>query len=493
MSLKHPTKILFKWRRIVEKINSGPSGLTKDQSRALEMASTAARKYRESLPQAMARPIESTDTAVGKFWTPLADVGIPEHEVIQRIVSDADGGLHKMSAPTFFGYVCGGSHPVGVAADFLVSAWGQNAGSSFETPAITGMERAVCDWTIGLLSLPTTSGAGIVTGGSVANMVGIMAARHALLAAQDWDVEEAGLFGAPEIPVLIGADAHSAPFAALRYAGLGAGRAVKVSTDVEGRIDADAFKTALDSCQAAPLVVLQAGQINTGAFDKFAELIPLVRERGGWVHVDGAFGLWVAAVPELAGRLAGVEDADSWAVDLHKWLNAPFDAGMVIVRDRAPLVAAMSARGSYLPDLTAHWEPSDSTPELSRRARGVPSYAILRHLGRSGVREMVTRHCRLAERIAMAISAESGLRVLNEIHSNQVIVTCGDGAQKDELTLGVLKRVQDRGNVYPSHGEWAGNQVIRVSVIGYAMQDEDADLLVSEIVDAWRWVQQNTL
>jgi glutamate/tyrosine decarboxylase-like PLP-dependent enzyme len=302
---------------MVDKLKK-PSGLTENQSSALEMAYRAARMYREKLPHESARPTLDLDTAVSRFSTPLTDVGMPEQEVIQGVVNDADGGLHKMSAPTFFGYVLGGSHPVGVAADFLVSAWGQNAGSSFETPAVTGMERAVCDWVMELLSLPTDSGAGIVTGGSVANMVGIMAARHALLAAQDWDVEDAGLFGAPEIPVLIGADAHSAPFAALRYAGLGAGRAVKVATDSEGRIVVDAFKTALDACQAPPLVVLQAGQINTGSFDPFAALIPLVHERGGWVHVDGAFGLWVAAVPELADRLAGVEEADSWAVDLHK-------------------------------------------------------------------------------------------------------------------------------------------------------------------------------
>ncbi|MBW4709068.1 aminotransferase class V-fold PLP-dependent enzyme [Roseobacter sp. YSTF-M11] len=468
------------------------SGLTEGQSGALDLAYKAARAYRETLPQAPARPVLDIDAAVARFSAPLAEAGLPEEEVIENLVTAADGGLHKMSAPTFFGYVLGGSHPVGVAADFLVSAWGQNAGSSFETPAITGMERAVRDWVIDLLSLPADSGAGIVTGGSVANMAGIMAARHALLAAQDWDVEEQGLFGAPDVPVLIGADAHSAPFAGLRYAGFGAGRAVRVATDGEGRIDAEAFEKALAACTAPPLVILQAGQINTGAFDPFADLIPLVRARGGWVHVDGAFGLWVAAVPELAHRLAGVEQADSWAVDLHKWLNAPFDAGMVIARDRAPLVASMSARGSYLPGLTAHWEPSDSTPELSRRARGVPSYAILRHLGRSGLRDMVKRHCELAQRIADALAEEPGVQVLNTIHSNQVIVACGQGNQKDTQTLRVLKRVQERGNVYPTHGEWDGQQIIRISVIGYAMQDEDADRVVAEIIDAWRWCQQST-
>jgi glutamate/tyrosine decarboxylase-like PLP-dependent enzyme len=470
---------------------SKPSGLSDSQRRALDIAARAASAYRDRLPSLPARPTLDFDEAVGRFLGPLPEAGTPEDEVIGHIVESAEGGLHKMSGTTFFGYVCGGSHPVGVASDFLVSAWGQNAGSAFETPAITGMERAVCDWVIDLLSLPSGSGAGIVTGGSVANMVGVMAARHALLAARGWDVEAKGLFGAPEFSVLIGDDAHSAPLAALRYAGLGADRAVRVATDSEGRVEPEAFRNALERCTAPPLVILQAGQINTGAFDPFDELIPLVHEKQGWVHVDGAFGLWLAAVPELAPRLAGVSMADSWAVDLHKWLNAPYDAGLVVVRDRGPLVAAMSARGAYLPDLTAHWEPPDSTPELSRRARGVPSYAILRHLGREGVREMVRRHCNLARSIAAAVSVEPGLTVLNEIHSNQVAITCGEGPDGDALTQRVLKRVHEQDRVYPSHGAWAGRRIIRVSVIGYAMEQEDADLLSSEIIAAHRWCLDN--
>jgi glutamate/tyrosine decarboxylase-like PLP-dependent enzyme len=465
--------------------------LSEEERAALETASAAAVDYRSTMAQRPARPTLGLDEAVPRFRTPLSEQGMPAPEVIGHIVRDAEGGLHQMAAPTFFGYVLGGSHAVGVAADILVSAWGQNAGSSFETPAVTGMERAVCDWVIDLLGLPPESGAGLVTGGTVANMVGVMAARNALLAARGWNVEEQGLFGAPEFPVLIGADAHSAPFAALRYAGLGASRVTRIATDSEGRMLAGALKEALDACTAPPLVILQAGQINTGAFDPFEALVPLVHARGGWAHVDGAFGLWLAAVPELAPRLAGVGLADSWAVDLHKWLNAPFDAGMVVVRDRAPLVAAMSARGAYLPETTEHWEPTDSTPELSRRARGIPSYAILRHLGRSGVRELVARHCRLAERIAKAVSAEPGLSVLNEIHSNQVAIVCGEGAEGDALTARVLARVQERGRVYPTHGEWRGRRIIRASVIGYAMHEADADLLATEIIDAWRWVQRN--
>lgn len=466
------------------------SGLTRDEVAAIEAAHHHAIAYRQSVPDRGPRPRVGLDEAVARFRRPLGDDGAPARDVIARIAADADDGLNQMSSGSFHGYVLGGSHPVGVAADMLVSAWGQNCGSAFETPAMTGMERAVCDWVIDLLGLPAESGAGLVTGGSVANIAGVLAARNALLGKQGWDVERDGLFGASQIPVLIGDDAHSAAFAALRIAGLGAGRAERVATDDQGRIRVAAFHEALARCEGPPLVILQAGQINTGAFDLFAELIPAVRERDGWVHVDGAFGLWLAAVPELAHRLKGVEMADSWGVDLHKWLNAPFDAGVVICRDRAPLVSALSARGAYLPDTTEHWEPSDSTPELSRRARGVPSYAILRHLGRSGVREMVSRHCSLARRIAERLAAEPGIHVLNEVAANQVALVCGESDDADRLTKAVLDAVQARGRVYPTHGEWRGRFIIRVSVISYATQQAHADLVADEIIAAWRALDQ---
>lgn len=454
------------------------SGLTTSQRQAMERASRAALEYRQNLPNRPARPALSLDAAVERFSQPLAEDGMSDDEVIVQMLEAAEGGIHQMTAPSFFGYVCGGSHPVGVAADFLVSAWGQNAASAFESPAITGMERQVCNWLIELMGLPQESGVGLVTGASLANTAGVMSARNALLMRQGWNVEEQGLFGAPEIPVLVGQDAHSAPLAALRYAGFGTERAQRIATDDQGRIDPQAFSQALDDCLAPPLVILQAGQINSGAFDPFAQLILLVHERGGWVHVDGAFGLWLAAVPALADRLAGVQQADSWAVDLHKWLNAPYDCGAVVVRERRWLVASMSARGAYLPDVTAHWEPSDSTPELSRRARGVASYAIMRQLGRKGLREMIARHCHLAERAALRLGEHPGFEVLNDIHSNQVVVACVEG---DALTMKVLEQVQAGAKVYPSHGEWAGRKVIRISISNYAMHDEHIDLLCNEL------------
>lgn len=461
-------------------------GLTVEERAALATAYSAALSYRSNLPHQPVRPSVGLDEAVARFRQPLSETGEPAPQVISGITAGADGALHAMTAPGFFGYVLGGSHPVGVAADALVSAWGQNAGSASETPAITGMERTLCDWLVDLFGLPQGTGAGLVTGASAANFSGVLAARHALLAAQGWDVEQDGLIGAPAIPVLIGAEAHSAVSAALRYSGLGAGRARRVATDDQGRIDPADFAEKLAQCEAPPLVILQAGQINTGAFDPFEALIAQVHARGGWVHVDGAFGLWAAAVPELAHLCAGVARADSWAVDLHKGLSAPFDAGVVLVRDRAALVAAMSARGAYLPSRNDDWEPSDSTPELSRRARGVPSYAILRHLGRSGLSALILRHHQLAARIACTVAAEPGLTVLNDVVFNQVALCCGAGAEGDRQTEAVLREVQARGRVYPSHGVWRGRQIIRISVSGYATQAEHADLAAHEIITAWR-------
>ncbi|WP_343117446.1 pyridoxal phosphate-dependent decarboxylase family protein [Ostreiculturibacter nitratireducens] len=456
--------------------------LDADERQAMEAAARHAIAYRGRLADAPAVPQVRPAGLAGRFDAPLPAKGEEALSVIENLVAEASEGLHAHTSPRFFGYVCGGSMPVGAAADFLVTAWGQNSASSWESPSVAAIEQTVCRWCLDLLGLPPDCGVGIVTGATVANIQAIIAARDALLARQGWDVGARGLFGAPEIPVLIGAEAHSAPVAGLRYAGLGIGQALRLETDGEGRVHLAALEAALAGCNGPPLVVLQAGQINTGAFDPFAEAIPMVRERGGWVHVDGAFGLWVHAVPELRGRLAGVDAADSWAVDLHKWLNAPYDSGLCIVRDRAALVDAMTARGAYLPDLGETWEPSDSTLELSRRARGVPSYAILRHLGADGVRAMIARHCALAAYLAETLSAEPGIEILNEIASNQVAIACGN----DDLTSRVLERVQTNGKVYPSHGVWRGRRIIRVSIINHATDRDDIDLLADELRTAVR-------
>ncbi|MCX7287702.1 MAG: aminotransferase class V-fold PLP-dependent enzyme [Rhodobacterales bacterium] len=454
--------------------------LDNDGQQAMAAAARHAIAYRATLDAGDVVPRMRPAEMVGRFDADLPEAGQDALTVIEDLARQATDGIHGHASPRFFGYVCGGSMPVGAAADFLVTAWGQNSASSWESPSVAIIEQTLCRWCLDLLGLPAPCGVGVVTGGTVANAQAIMAARDALLARQGWDVGERGLFGAPEFPVLIGADAHSAPLAGLRYTGLGIGRAARVATDDQGRIRIDALQAALDGCDAPPLVILQAGQINTGAFDPFAEAIPLIHDRGGWAHVDGAFGLWVHAVPELRHRLAGVDGADSWAVDLHKWLNAPYDAGLCILRDRAALVGAMTARGAYLPEVGATWEPSDTTLELSRRARGVPSYAILRHLGAAGVRAMIARHCALAAYLAARLKGQNGVTVLNDVVSNQVAIACRDDAQ----TVAVLDRVQARGKVYPSHGEWRGRKIIRASIINHATDRADIDLLADEILTA---------
>lgn len=456
--------------------------LKEDEARAMASAVSHAITFRAGLAQGDAIPATRPDAIKSRIASDLPQTGEDAEAVIETLATQALPGIHAHPSPRFFGYVCGGSMPVGTAADFLVSAWGQNSASSWESPSVAFIEQTVCAWCLELLNFPPDFGVGIVTGGTVANTQAIMTARDALLARQGWNVVDQGLFGAPEFPVLIGADAHSAPLAGLTYAGLGAGRVVRIDTDNQGRIRIDALKAALRQCSAPPLVILQAGQINTGAFDPFEGAIPLVHAAGGWVHVDGAFGLWVNAVPNLRHRLAGVETADSWAVDLHKWLNAPYDAGLCIVRDRGHLVSSMSVRGAYLPDTGETWEPADSTMELSRRARGIPSYAIIRHLGADGVRKMIQRHCKLAETLAARLSREPEIDILNEIASNQVALACRD----DETTSRVLERVQHRGRVYPSHGEWKGRKIIRASIINYATTEDDIALLAEEILSAFR-------
>ncbi|MEO6299347.1 MAG: aminotransferase class V-fold PLP-dependent enzyme [Paracoccaceae bacterium] len=458
--------------------------LTEREEMVLRRAMDHAIAYREGVASRPVGPQIGPMEAAQRLGGALNDEPRDPVAVIDAIVADSDPGLLHFTSPGFFGFVIGASHPVGVAADLLVSAWGQNTAYAATTPAVVAMENAVCQWVIALLGLPQGSGAGIVTGATMGNAVGIMAARNALLRQANWDVERQGLFGAPEVQVVIGAEAHSATPAALRYAGFGAERVHRIPADDQGRMQVAACQKVMAGLNGPVLMILQAGHINSGAFDDFAALIPLARAKDAWVHVDGAFGLWVHAVPELAGRAMGVELADSWATDLHKWPNAPFDAGLVICRDRAPLVAAMSAHGAYLPEQGTVWDPADSVPELSRRARGVPSYAVLRTLGAAGMRGIVAKNCSLAQELSAVLKALPGVTVMNDVVSNQVAFRCGDGEAGDALTAAVLARVQADGRTYPTHGMWKGRYIIRVSISGYATTDVETGVLVEAVKEA---------
>lgn len=466
--------------------------ITDDEIAAVRAATEAGIAYRQSLVTRPISPAMDPEGAGQTFAAALPDDGVPAPQIIADLVNKGDAGLMQHCSPRFFGYVVGASHPTGLAADILTGAWAQVTGYNATSPTTAAIENTLCRWVIDLLQLPSDSGAGIVTGATMANTCGVLAARNALLRRHNWDVEAQGLFDAPKIHVLIGAEAHSATAAALRYAGMGADRVIRIPTDDQGRMRADAYEDAIRDLSGPTLTILQAGHINSGAFDPFDQIIPVAREHQSWVHVDGAFGLWINAVPELAHRSKGVENADSWAVDLHKWLNAPYDAGMVITRDRDPLVSSMSAKGAYLPGLGDAWDPNDSTPELSRRARGVPSYAILRALGAAGLREMVAGHCRQATTVARALTGIDGITVLNDVASNQVAFYCGTPDTRDTVTPLVLQHIHDAGRVYPSHGAWRGGAIIRVSVIAHSTTDADIDELCKAITTAWTQVKRET-
>jgi glutamate/tyrosine decarboxylase-like PLP-dependent enzyme len=400
-------------------------------------------------------------------------------------------GLIGMPGPRFFGFVLGGSVPAALAADWLTAVWGQNSPIARVTPAAAAAERVAGGWLIDLLGLPAGSTVGFVTGGTVANFTAMVVARHAVLRLVGWDVEERGLQGAPPVNVVTGADAHVTLFAALRMAGLGSGAARRVDVDDQGRMRADALAPVLADLEGPTIVCLQAGNVNSGAFDPLAEVIPMIRERlpHAWIHVDGAFGLWAAVSPTRAHLLAGHEGADSWSTDAHKWLNVPFDSGLIFVRDSAAHRAAMSMTASYLPFDEANWDPGDYVPELSRRARGFPVYAALRSLGRTGVRELVDRCCDLARRFAQALGADDGVAILNDVVLNQVLVRFDDS---DERTRDVIARLQADGTAWFGGGTWQGRHVMRISVINWATREPDVDVGLDAIRRALRDARSST-
>jgi len=365
----------------------------------------------------------------------------------------------------FFGFVIGSSTPPSVAAGWLATAWDQNTGLLAAAPATTLIEQIALDWILEILDLPRNAGGAFVTGCQIANFTGLAAARHAVLARLGWDVESKGLFGAPEIPVIVGADAHNTIFKSLAMLGMGRDRVIRVPIDAEGRMRPGAMPDV-----AGPAIVcMQQGNVNSGAFDPAGEIIDWAHERGAWVHVDGAFGLWARASRDRAHLACSVERADSWATDAHKWLNVPYDCGIVLVRDREALRGAMGTGAAYLQESPVR-EPMHYTPELSRRARGVEVWAALRTLGRSGVEELVDRCCAHARRFADGLRA-AGHEVLNDVVLNQVLVSFGD----DDTTRRMIEAIQADGTCFCSGTTWHGRTAMRISVSSYATTDEDVE------------------
>ncbi len=349
--------------------------------------------YRRDIAARPQRPEQSYAEAARAWQAPTPERGAEPLQVIEELARRAGPGLHAMTGPRFHGWVIGASHPAGVAADWLTSAWGQNAGNHAASPAAAAAETVALQWLLDILRLPVEASVGFVTGATVANFVCLAAARGEVLRRVGWDVERNGLFGAPPVNVLIGEEGHAVVYSALQFLGFGHDRPVRVPSDDQGRMRADALEKALAACDGPTIVVTQAGHVNTGAFDPYPAIMPLARAKGAWVHVDGAFGLWARASARYAPLAAAVELADSWASDGHKWLQTPYDCGFAIVRDSEAHRRAMTIAASYLP-ATADGErdPTHFVPELSRRARGFAAWAMLRHLGRAGIAALVEQN-----------------------------------------------------------------------------------------------------
>ena len=451
---------------------------------ALEEAARAAIAYRRLVASAERTPVADYAAMLAAFDRPTPETGGDGAAIIEELARLAMPGIRAMTGPRFFGWVIGASHPTGVAADWLTAAWGQNAGNIVAAPAASAVEAVAAGWLLDLLGLPATASVGFVTGATVANFVCLAAARSEVLRRAGWDVEADGLFGAPPVEVVIGADAHATVFSGLKYLGLGARRVRTVETDDAGRMKPAAFEAALREADGPVIAIAQAGQINTGASDPFAIIAPIAKDRGAWLHVDGAFGLWARACPTRAALVAGVEQADSWATDGHKWLQTPYDCGYAIVRDADAHRRAMAISASYLPPADGdERDPSAYAPELSRRARGFATWAMLRQFGRAGIAEMVERCCALAARMAAAIAAEPGCALVCPVELNQFMIRFGDD---DEATLATVARIQADNVAFVGAAQWRGRWVMRCSVTSSATDAAAADATVASVLRAWR-------
>jgi glutamate/tyrosine decarboxylase-like PLP-dependent enzyme len=411
--------------------------------------------------------------------------GEPPEQVIDALAAGADPGLVASPGPRYFGFVIGGSLPAALAADWLTSAWDQNAGVYVMSPAAALAEETVGAWMLDLLGLPAGAGFGIVSGATMANFTCLAAARGAVLARAGWDVDERGLVGGPAVRVLVGEEVHATALSALRLLGFGRAAVQTVAVDDQGRMRADDLARTLAGGDGPAIVCAQAGNVNSGAFDPLGAIADAAHEHGAWCHVDGAFGLWARASAELAPLAAGAERADSWAVDGHKWLNVPYDGAFAFVADAEAHRNAMSfAAAAYLPPPDPDRRTGyDWVPEASRRARAFAAWAALRSLGRRGAADLVERCCALARRMAERLVAEPGVEVLNDVVLNQVLVRFGDD---DGVTADVIRRVQEDGTCWAGGSAWRGRGVMRISVSNWATTEADVDVSADAILAAAR-------
>ena len=444
----------------------------------LAEAQAYAAAYLDDVPHRHVGGTIDRKSLIERLGGPLPEASSDPHLVITNLVRDADPGIVATIGPRYFGFVTGGALPVTVAADWLASAWDQNGATYVMSPALAVMEDIVSRWLLEMLRLPAGASVGFVTGAHMANFTCLAAARHEVLRRTGWNVEEHGLQRAPRVTIVTGDHAHVSVIGALRMLGFGAAESVRVPVDDQGRVRLDAFERTLAELDGPLIVCAQAGNVGSGGSDPIGGMVPIAHARGAWVHVDGAFGLWAASVPELADQVAGVETADSWTTDAHKWLNVPYDSGLAIVAHPASHRASMGLQASYLIRGTEeHRVGMDWVPESSRRGRVIPLYALFRTLGRQGIQQMIRQTVRLARRMAERLTREPSVRVLNDVVLNQVLVRFdGDDTRTaDDATVDVIRRVQADGTCWVGGATWFGQQVMRISISNWSTQEEDID------------------
>jgi glutamate/tyrosine decarboxylase-like PLP-dependent enzyme len=448
--------------------------MTERRGAALPVAVAHVERWLASLDDRRVPPQLQVEALVERLGTELPDGPRDAAAVVEHLATALEPGLTAIPSGRFYGMVMGGSHPAALAADWLTSAWDQNAGLARLTPAATATEQVASAWLLDLLGLPVGSAVGFVTGGTMANFTCLAAARDNALRAAGWDLGTRGLAGSPGVRVLVGAERHETVDLALRYLGLGAPE--PVAADDQGRLAVADLERALGERDVPTVVCLQAGNVHSGAYDPFAEAVGAAHRHGAWVHVDGAFGLFAAAAPAYRHLTEGVGSADSWATDAHKTLNVPYDCGLAIVRDPAAVRAAMGMHGDYLIQDDAG-DPFEKVPELSRRARSIPVWAVLASLGRSGVADLVERMAGHAAAFARGIAEIPGAEVLNDVVFTQVCVSFGD----DQRTRDVVARLLEEGEAWMSGSVWRGRAVLRISVSNWSTTEGDVGRSLSAL------------
>jgi glutamate/tyrosine decarboxylase-like PLP-dependent enzyme len=439
----------------------------------LHMTAERALQYLDGLDQRPAMPAPEALARLAELGGPLPDGPTPAADVVTLLDRIGSPATTASAGGRYFGFVVGGALPAALAANWLAGAWDQNAGTALLSPAAATLETIAQGWLLDLLALPREAGIGFVSGATMANLSGLAAARHALLERAGWDVEARGLFGAPPLTVVVGDEVHVSLLKALSLLGLGRERVVRVPVDGQGRMRPEA----LPALDGATIVCAQIGNVNSGACDPVEEICAVAHDAGAWVHVDGAFGLWLAAAPARAQLVRGVVSADSWATDAHKWLNVPYDSGLVICRRPEHLRAAMSVSAAYLEGQDMRGEPYQYTPEMSRRARAVEVWAALRALGRAGVADLIERSCAHAARFAEGLRA-AGFQVLNEVAGNQVLVSFGDA----DTTRRVIAAIQAEGTCWCGGTLWQGQTAMRISVSSWATTADDVECSLASML-----------